>query len=249
MVETGVTLTEALECISAQTDKPKVKALLEDLQRQVQAGSDFSSALSRHDRSFPRLYIALIRASEKSGMMGRMLVRATQYLRDEQDIVRRVKGAMTYPAIMLVFAILVTVFLLIFVLPRFTAIYAQKGAALPTPTKILMAISGFIVTHYIVLPIAVIGLIVLISFCAETRVGRKTIHYFQLHVPVVGSVFAKLHLTRSLRMIGTMAGAGVPLVDCVSTAGELCNNGYFKALWNEHPGQDPVRASALRAHV
>jgi type IV pilus assembly protein PilC len=233
MVETGVTLTEALECISNQSEKPKVKALVEDLQRQVQAGSDFSSALSKHDRSFPQLYVALIRASEKSGMMGRMLVRATQYLRDEQETVRRVKGAMVYPAIMLIFAILVTVFLLIFILPKFTSIYAQKGAALPTPTKILMGMSNFLVGHYIALPIGIIAFATLLYFWLQTHSGRKTAHYLQINTPVVGGVFQKLHLSRSLRMIGTMAGAGVPLIDCVATANELSNNTYFKALWTD----------------
>jgi type II secretory pathway component PulF len=128
MVETGVTLSEALECISMQAQKPKVKALLDDVVNNVRSGNDLSMALSRHERSFPRLYIALIRASEKSGMMGKLLTRATNYLRDEQDTIRRVKGALTYPAVMLAFATTTTIFLLAFVLPKFTAIYAQKAA-------------------------------------------------------------------------------------------------------------------------
>ena len=233
MVETGVTLTEALECIANQTEKPKVKALVQDLQRSVQGGSDFSSALARHNRSFPQLYVALMRASEKSGTMGKMLIRATGYLRDEQETVRRVKGAMIYPTIMLVFAILVTVFLLIFVLPRFTAIYAQKAAALPLPTKILMNASNFLIAHYVSLPIGLICAIAAGWFGCQTQAGRRVVHWIQLNTPVFGAVFQKLHLSRSLRMIGTMSGAGVPLVECVTTAGELCNNGYFKELWSD----------------
>src|SRR5687767_4238090 len=147
MVETGVTLAEALECISQQAQKPKVKALLEDVVRNVQSGNDLSMALSRHERSFPRLYVALIRASEKSGMMGKLLTRATNYLRDEQETVRRVKGALVYPALMMTFASTTTVFLLAFVLPKFTKIYAQKAAALPMPTKILMNMSNFLIDH------------------------------------------------------------------------------------------------------
>ncbi len=233
MVETGVTLTEALECISNQSEKPKVKAIVEDLLRQVQSGSDFSSALARHDRSFPQLYISLIRASEKSGMMGRMLVRATAYLREEQEIVRRVKGAMIYPVIMLLFAITVTTFLLIFVLPKFTAIYASKAAALPAPTKMLMGVSNFLVGHYIGLPVGIITVATLLHFWLRTRAGKKTAHFLQINTPVVGAVFRKLHLARSLRMIGTMAGAGVSLVECVTTANELSDNTYFKALWTD----------------
>jgi len=103
MLETGVTLIEALDCISTQSDDPRLKKLVTDLSMQVQSGIDFSAALARHPRSFPRLYVALIRASEKSGMMSKLLGRATAYLRDEQETLRRVKGALTYPGIMLGF--------------------------------------------------------------------------------------------------------------------------------------------------
>ena len=141
MSETGVTLLDALNCIGANAGRPQIGLLINDLSMQVQSGTDFSAALARHPRTFPRIYVALVKASERSGMLPRMLNRATSYLRDEQDTRRRVKGALTYPAIMLSFAILTTTFLLAFVLPKFTVIYASKGAALPVPTRILMAMS------------------------------------------------------------------------------------------------------------
>jgi type IV pilus assembly protein PilC len=233
MVETGVPLTEALECIGQQCEKPKVKALIEDVLKTVHSGTDLSTALSRHDRSFPRLYVALIRASEKSGMMAKLLVRATNYLRDEQDTVRRVKGALVYPGVMLGFAITTTIFLLAFVLPKFTAIYAQKAAALPVPTKILMGASDFLVEHRILLPIAVIACVIGGWFYTRTPRGMRVSHWIQLHVPLLGPMFRKLHLSRSLRMIGTMAGAGVPLTECVTTARDLCGNVYFEELWDD----------------
>ena len=231
MVETGVTLTEALECIAQQSDKPKVKELLDDVVHTVHSGTDLSTALSRHERSFPRLYISLIRASEKSGMMAKLLSRATHYLRDEQETLRRVKGALIYPSVMLGFAVLTTVFLLAFVLPKFTAIYAQKAAALPMPTKILMGMSSFIVNHYVALPVGVGLAVVAIVAGVRTEPGARVRDWLQLRVPLVGPMFRKLHLARSIRMIGTMAGAGVPITDAVSTANDLCGNVYFRELW------------------
>jgi type IV pilus assembly protein PilC len=231
MVETGVTLSEALECISLQSDKPKVKALLDDIVRAVHSGTDMSTALARHERSFPRLYVALIRASEKSGMMGKLLARATAYLRDEQDTMRRVKGALVYPGVMMFFAVSTTIFLLAFVLPKFTAIYSSKGAALPLPTKILMGMSDFLVGHYIAIPLA-LGIIGAGGYLfARTLRGERVLAYLQLHIPLLGTMFRKLHVARSIRMIGTMAGAGIPLVDCVNTANELCGNVYYRELW------------------
>jgi type IV pilus assembly protein PilC len=166
-------------------------------------------------------------------MLGKLLNRATQYLRDEYDTIRKVRGALTYPAIMLGFAITTTTFLLIFVLPRFTAIYAQKGAALPMPTKVLMAISGFFVHDWaqLLTAIAITTIASILFFSTDT--GKRAYYFTQIHIPLLGGVFQKLHLARGLRIVGTMAGAGVSLVECVKAAGDLSDNSYFKDLWSE----------------
>jgi type IV pilus assembly protein PilC len=233
MSETGVTLSEALGCMLAQQPRPAMANLLEDLSTQVQGGIDFSAALARHPRTFPRLYIALMKASERSGMLARMLNRANSYLREEHETVRRVKGALTYPAIMLTFAILTTTFLLAFVLPKFTLIYASKGAALPVPTRILMAMSNALVSNWPAITTGVVSAILGIGFYLRTEIGHRQWNWVQLRIPLMGGMFRKLHLARGMRMIGTMAGAGVGLVDCVATANELCDNVYFRELWDE----------------
>lgn len=233
MVETGVTLAEALNCIALQAVKPNVQKLVHDLEVQVQGGSDFSSALTRHSRSFPRIVVALIKAAERSGMLSRLLNRAVSYLRDEQEILRRVRGALTYPAIMLSFAIGSTIFLLAFVLPKFTVIYANKGAALPTPTRVLMAVSDFIVYHWPILLGGAAALTAVVYLYVSTAAGTRVWHFIQLRIPLVGPMFRKLHLSRGLRMIGTMAGAGVHLVDCVITAHDLCGNVHFQEMWDQ----------------
>lgn len=231
MIETGVTLSDALECISRQADKPNVRMVLSDLGEQLQGGVSFSEALSRHPRSFPRLYISLMQAAEKTGMLSRFLNRATAYLRDEQEILRRVRGALTYPGIMFGFAVTTTVFLLAFVLPRFTVIYANKKAALPLPTQILMDLSELIVTRW---PSLLGGLLVLgigALFYFRTEGGARLWHYLQLNLPLLGKLYRQVFLARGLRMVGTMAGAGVSLQDCVSVAHDLSSNTYFKDLW------------------
>jgi type IV pilus assembly protein PilC len=233
MVDTGVTLSEALNCIALQADKPQFKALLNDLSQQVHSGTDFSAACARHPRSFPRVFIALIKASEKTGMMGKLLTRATQYMRDEQETIRRVRGALTYPAIMMLFAISTTVFLLACVLPKFTRIYAAKGAALPAPTKILMAVSQFVIDHSISLPVF-LAMVTAAGWAAlRTEKGLRTWHWIELYTPLLGGLFRKLHLSRGLRTIGTVAGSGVGLLDSVQIVQGLSSNSYFRELWDE----------------
>jgi type IV pilus assembly protein PilC len=233
MIDTGVTLSESLECIATQSEKPNVKKILQEVCQDVRAGLDFSTAMQKHPRAFPRLFVALITASEKSGMMAKLLHRATNYLRDEHETIRRVRGALTYPAIMLGFALTTTTFLLAFVLPRFTAIYAAKKAALPVPTLILMAVSNFIVTQW---PLILLGLGTLatgVFLLLRHPRGARAFDYVQLHFPLLGPMFRKLYLSRGLRLVGTLAGGGVSLVDGVNTAQNLCRNSYFKNLWDE----------------
>lgn len=233
MIETGVTLSEGLDCIAQQTIDPKCKALLEDIGSQVQQGSDLSSSLQRHPRSFPRMFVAMIKASEKSGMLAKMLLRANAYLRDEQDTIRRVRGALTYPSLMLTFAVGTTIFLLAFVLPRFTTIYASKGASLPAPTRILMALSGFIVNHWLLL---LIGLAIATFgsyFYGRTASGRKMFHFIALNIPLIGPVMKKVQISRALRMLGTLGTAGVNLVDGVTMTRDLSSNVYYQNLWTE----------------
>jgi type IV pilus assembly protein PilC len=231
MVETGVPLAEALDCIANQSDKPNVKAVVEDLHKSVQEGRAFSAALTRHPRSFPRLFISLMKASEKSGMMAKLLNRAVGYMRDEQETIRKVKGALTYPLIMLAFAVSTTVFLLAYVLPKFTVIYANKKAALPAPTQFLMNTSDFLVFHWMGIIIAIVATVIFLAFYLRTHGGARVWHYIQIRLPLMGRMYRKLHLARGLRMIGTMSGAGISLIDCVNTARDLTANQYYRELW------------------
>jgi type IV pilus assembly protein PilC len=134
---------------------------------------------------------------------------------------------------MMIFALSTTCFLMTFVLPKFTAIYASKGAALPMLTQLLMTVSGFLIGDWpwIILGVAAAG--AGLWYYGRTPRGRRVFHYVQLHVPLMGAMFKKLHLSRGLRLIGTMAGSGINLPDCVRTAYELCPNIYFQDLWEQ----------------
>lgn len=233
MVETGVTIIEAIDCV-ASSSKGLVKKLLKDVSDQVQAGMDLSGAMARHPRTFPQLYLSLIKASEKSGMLPQMLQRATNYLRDEQEIIRRVRGALTYPGIMFGFALSTTIFLLIFVLPRFATIYASKQAALPAPTQMLMSLSQGMIDNWLLILVTVGGSVFgSIAAVKYTLAGKRIFNALQIRLPLVGPMFRQLYLARSLRLIGTMGGAGVLLTECVATARDLCANMYYRRLWEQ----------------
>ena len=232
MLDTGVTIVDALRCVAGQADRPNVKFVVEDVAAAVERGDEFSAALTRHPKSFPRIFVALVKASERGGGLAKMIDRANGYLKDEAEILRKVKGALTYPGIMFAFACVTCVSMLTFVLPRFTALYKGKEELLPTPTKVLLAISGALTGHWqLLLPATILSAGGAVWWL-RSPAGQRAWHRAQLRLPLLGPMFRKLHLARGLRMIGTLASGGVSLVDCLETARDLAGNGRYAALWS-----------------
>lgn len=232
MVDTGVPISEALQCCADQSDCEGFRVVLQDVADRVQSGSDMSSAMQQHPKVFPTVMCSLIKASELSGTMGKMLDRISKYMSKEAGTLRKIKGALTYPAVMISFVLLITVLLLLFVLPRFATIYAGRGAALPAPTRLLLGVSGSFQTFwwaYLGAALAIAGLIVA-GF--TTQVGRNVIDYLKLHTPVVGPLFRKLYVTRSTRTMGTMIDAGVPILDMIPIAKDVTKNCYYDTFWD-----------------
>ena len=233
MVDTGVPISEALECAAQQTDSETFRAVLKDISDQVQAGNDLSSALRSHSKIFPPVMTSLIRASEVSGTMGTMLDRVSGYLTKEMQTAKKIKGALTYPAFMLGMVILVTTFLLIFVLPRFASIYQARDTALPAPTQLLLGMSGNLVTHWHLWLGSIIMAVAGVYFVIGTPGGQRMLDYLKIHTPVIGPLFNKLYLTRSCRTMGTMVTAGVPVLDMIEIVREVTNNALYEDLWDD----------------
>ena len=232
MVETGVALGEALESIAEQTTNEHFAAVVRDVTEAVQGGTSFSSALARHGRVFPPLMVSLLRAAEASGTMGAMLERISAYLTKERNTIRSVRGAMAYPVVMMVVALAVTIFLLAFVLPRFGTIYANRGAVLPAPTRLLLGLSELI-TGYWYVWVALIAAGVVGLLYARTRPGgRRALDWLKLNAPVVGPMFRQLYITRATRTMGTMINAGVPMLDMIAITRDVTRNVYFEHLWD-----------------
>lgn len=233
MVDTGVSISEALSCCADQSESEGFKKVLEEVADEVRGGLELSAALSQHPKVFPGVMVSLVRASELSGTMGKMLDRISKYMAKEAATARKIKGALTYPAIMIGAVVLITSGLLLFVLPRFASIYANRGAALPAPTRILMGLSDSIQTTWWAYLIGVAGLIALGVCGFTTRRGRDVMDSIKLNSPVVGQMFRKLYLTRSMRTFGTMVEAGVPILDMIPIVRSVTANRHYDELWDD----------------
>lgn len=233
MVETGVSISEALACCSEQSESEGFKRILEEVSDEVRGGQPLSGALEQHPKVFPSVMVSLVRASELSGTMGRMLDRISKYMAKEAATTRKIKGALTYPAIMISAVVLITTGLLVFVLPRFASIYADRGAALPGPTRLLMGLSSSVQDYWWAYLAGLAALIGVVVCGFTTDAGRRVVDTIKLNAPIVGAMFRKLYITRSMRTLGTMVEAGVPILDMIPIVRSVTNNHHFDELWDE----------------
>lgn len=232
MVDTGVPLADAIEAISSHSGCSGLKLLLEDVAARVNAGEEFSAALARHPKVFSTMYVAMVRAAEASGTLGMMLERVAGYLVDEYETRKKVTGALTYPTIMIVFGIVVTIFLMTWVLPQFTGIYAGKEAALPMPTRVVMVISGLFVNQWMYLLGGLAAMVGGAAVWLKSQPGRQWWASAKLRLPLIGGMMHKLYLARCLRTLGTLIGTGVSVLEAVQITRQIVGAGPFAVLWD-----------------
>ncbi|MGC9455155.1 MAG: type II secretion system F family protein [Phycisphaerae bacterium] len=233
MVDTGVPLAEALDAISEGTNHPTLKAVVEDLSTQVKAGCEFSRALERHPKIFSRLFVASMRVAEASGTMGSMLQRLSEYLEQDRDTRKKVKGALAYPALLLGFCTVVVVALLIFVMPRFEKIYSGKGVPLPVPTRMLMGLSSTLVSNWAAILFGLVLTVTLLWLYFQSSSGRRLLDRIRISVPLLGKMYRKAYLARSLRTMATMVSSGVSMLDCLQLSAEVAGNRCYADVWND----------------
>jgi type IV pilus assembly protein PilC len=237
MVETGIPIGTALECLARQAADPAMKEILTAVSAAVHEGRPLSDALENFPRSFPQTVTATIRASEASGTLSLVLGRTAQYLAKDEQTVRRLRGSLMYPLFMFLMCIAVTLFLMMVILPKFAQIYGSKGALLPAPTRFLLATSDVLMGYGLYMLGAVVALFVVAAQCLRTAWGRAARDSAQLNLPLLGDVFNKYFQGRSFRTMGMLMDAGVPLTEVLELARSMSSNTSYQRLWAEvHEG-------------
>ena len=233
MVDTGVSLTEALGGIIEQTASPAFKRVLQKILDDVEAGTPLSTALAKHPQAFKPLFVNLVRASEASGKLGQMLDRCAGYLAVQRETRKKVTGAMIYPAFLMFMSVAVVVFLLVYLMPKFTGIYAGREQMLPAPTKVLLTVSTWLAENWMWWCVGIALVVVAAVFLLRSNRGGRSRDWLKLHVPLIGGMLHKTYLVRSLRTLGTLIGSGVSMLDAVSITRAVVGNHYFQDMWDE----------------
>ena len=234
MIDAGVSLVRALDVLGEQTQNPKLKRILKEIQVEVESGGQLSKAMQKYPKVFNNLFIGLVRAGEVGGVLEEALQRLSHFLEKDMELKRKVKSAMTYPVIVLVVALLIVLGLCTFIVPKFVELFKDLGVKeLPAMTQFLVDVSDFIKTKWYI----GIGIVVVVWFSIKyfgtTKVGRRVIDRLKLKVPVFGKLGHKIAIARFSRTLSTLLVSGVPILQAMETvAGTLGNEIIAEAVMN-----------------
>lgn len=224
LLAAGVPLSRALNILSREAAKPAAARLWATVHDQVAGGMALADALAQHPRAFPPVYVAMVRAGETGGFLDVVLEQIATFRAREQDLKEKVTSAMLYPAILSVLATAILVFLLIYFIPRFSTMFSEYGGSLPALTKAIVAVSDAALRYWFVLALAAVLTVFVVQRTTATQEGRRVRERAMLRMPLVGRAVARFALVRFCRMLGTLVGAGVPLVAALRVAQEAIGN-------------------------
>ncbi|HSU66804.1 MAG TPA: type II secretion system F family protein [Tepidisphaeraceae bacterium] len=231
MIRAGISIRAAIEGIAEQVPNPKFRTMLQQMKKDVESGKQFSDALLRYPKAFSPLYINMVKASELSGGFSKMLDRIATYLAQQIETRSMVVGAMIYPAIIGLMATSTTIFLLVFVLPRFMVLFQGKEDALPAPTKLLLAMSAFLRGYWYIIILAVAAAVWGFFLMLKTDWGRAWFDKMKLTIPIFKKMFRALYISRSLHTMGQLVNAGVPILDTLSITADISGNTMYRRMW------------------
>lgn len=228
LIGAGLPLSNALRTLIEQTQSRPMRNVIEDILNMVEAGKSLQEACSKHPDVFDQVYLSLIQAGEASGTLDLALKRLADQKEKDAAMMSKIRGALTYPGIVLAVIIAVVVFMMVMVVPQVSDLYNQMGQVLPGATQVLVAISNFVIHQwYIVLVmVGVIG-VALVQFF-KTDTGKRVMANFKLHVPIFSKLFLRLYNARFARTMQMLLSTGVALLESMRMAGEATNNMVYQ---------------------
>jgi type IV pilus assembly protein PilC len=190
----------------------------------VEQGSSLSGALAKHPKAFNNLFVSMIRAGETGGLLDRVLVQLAEQIEKEVALRRQIKSAMTYPIVVVILVVLIMSAMLLFIVPQFETIYGTLGSELPTPTKLLLAVSDAFRTYWWAFALGSFGLSFALRRYKKTESGRARVDAVKIRVPVFGPLFHKVALARFSSTLGMLLRAGVPILQAMDIVKDTVNN-------------------------
>lgn len=256
MVDAGVSLVRCLSVLGEQTVSPKLRRIIADIESEVQGGQTLSKSMAKYPNVFSSLFVGLIRAGEVGGALEESLQRLSTFLEKDMELRRKVKGAMTYPCIVMVVALAIVIGLVTFIVPRFLELFTDLGMkedAMPVMTLMLMKFSHFLTSKWWIALGVLIAFLIAFKMFVQTRIGRRIYDRVKLKAPVFGKLNHKVCLARFSRTLATLLTSGVPILQALETvsgtvANEIIGDAILEARSRIREGDrigDPLQKSKM----
>jgi type IV pilus assembly protein PilC len=224
MINSGLSLLRALNILAEQTESKALAEIANQVRMDVEKGSSLSQAMSKHPKAFGRLYVSMVRAGEVGGALDSVLVRLADTIEKQVELRRKVKSAMTYPAVVAILVLTIVAAMLLFVIPMFEGIYKQLGGTLPAPTQFLINLSKFLRKLWFVVFFGIIGGVFGFRKWIASEEGRKQWDAIKLKVPIFGKLVRKTALARFSRTLSALVRSGVPILESLDIVAETAGN-------------------------
>jgi len=228
LIAAGIPLVEALRALSDQLERQELRRVFSEVSDRVNEGTTLADSMRHYPKIFPRLYINMIAAGEASGSLDLVLDRLASLLESQADLRRKLLAASAYPTLMLLLCFAVVILLLAFVVPEITAIFEERKAVLPLPTRIVIALSGFAQSYWLFIIIAGIATAVAVHYYGQTTAGRKKLDQLKLRLPLYGPTLTKVSTSRFARTLATLLSSGVELLKALGIVKNIIGNVVFE---------------------
>lgn len=237
MLNAGIPLSKSLESLTTQTEGTKLKRINTEVRRDIEAGSTFSDALSKHGKVFSALYVNMIKAGEASGTLDHVLNRLVALIEHERDTRARLNAATRYPKIVVLGITIAFAILMTFVVPKFISIFESAKLTLPLPTRILILINYTVHTYwYVLIGVIAIGFLIFYQYIHTTK-GRLLWDTLKLKTPIIGPLFLKVAMSRFSSVLGTLYKSGLPILQALDIVTDVVGNAFISKLIKELHGR------------
>jgi type IV pilus assembly protein PilC len=224
MINSGLPLVQSLDILAEQTENPNLRKTIQDVLYDVESGHTLADAMGKHQKIFSELYVNMVAAGEAGGILDTILLRLAAFLEKNDALLRKIKGAMIYPAVILSVAAIAICILLIFVIPTFQKMFSSAGVPLPLPTRIVIAASAVLQSYWWAIAIAIAAIIFGIRSFYKTDQGQLTIDALLLKLPILGDVQRKSAVSRFTRTLGTLVSSGVSILEGLEITAKTAGN-------------------------
>ncbi len=237
MMKSGIAAPRALKIIAKQTKHKKFRKVLEDLATGVESGKSLHEVMERYPKIFSRIFVSMVKVGELSGNLEKALDYLGIQLEREADLKSKTKGAMIYPAVIVSAMVVIGLLMAVFVLPKLTSIFKDFNTDLPIATKMIISFSDFMAGNSVLVIVMMVGIIGGSIYFLKTKVGGEFTDLALLRFPMINPIIKKINLARGARVLSSMLGSGIPIVEGLQISSESVGNVYYQRIFAEAAGQ------------